>query len=703
MMQEQNMQRALARLLKPRSLAIVGASPEPLSVGNNLLVNLQRFAYAGDIHLVSRSRTEINGRPCVPSIADLPEGIDAAVLIVPAQAVGESLAACATRKIGGVVVFASGFSEQDEAGAKMQQDFAAMAREAGLAVLGPNCIGSVNYTHGVPLTFEPVEPCPPQGPGVCVIAQSGAMQGNIRYALMGRGVPVAQSISTGNEAVISAEDYLDLLIEDESISCFSLFVEQIRNPQRFLKLTARAKAQGKPIVLLHPGKSAGAAEAARSHTGALAGDHAMMKAFVEREGVIVVSGLDELFDVTTLVARYAKQVTGGVAVLSNSGALRGFSLDFCEEIGLQLPELAPRTQQSLREILPSFATISNPLDITAAGMQKPSLFGDSAAALLDDPEVGFLLVAAMGGGKPQQLAKWHAMKPVLMAAQKPVAVTYMGDDYPLDAAFMDEIRASGIPFFRSPDRALRAIARLSAYGTKQILIKDSAEPCDLKLTVPSGTMAEWKGKTILQQLGIKTPRGALAKSTEEAQRIAREIGYPVVMKAQADALAHKSEAGGVIVNIRSDDALRETWDRLYSNVRTYDARLQLDGILIEEMAAPGATEIIVGAKRDSNWGAMLVIGLGGIWTEALHDVVSLPAAAGEDEIKHALSQLKGAAVFGGLRGQKPRDIDALVQLIMKIGALMRCNDKIAEIDLNPVNVYAQGQGCIALDALFVME
>jgi len=703
MMQEQNMQRALARLLKPRSLAIVGASPEPLSVGNNLLVNLQRFAYAGDIHLVSRSRTEINGRPCVPSIADLPEGIDAAVLIVPAQAVGESLAACATRKIGGVVVFASGFSEQDEAGAKMQQDFAAMAREAGLAVLGPNCIGSVNYTHGVPLTFEPVEPCPPQGPGVCVIAQSGAMQGNIRYALMGRGVPVAQSISTGNEAVISAEDYLDLLIEDESISCFSLFVEQIRNPQRFLKLAARAKAQGKPIVLLHPGKSAGAAEAARSHTGALAGDHAMMKAFVEREGVIVVSGLDELFDVTTLVARNAKQVTGGVAVLSNSGALRGFSLDFCEEIGLQLPELAPRTQQSLREILPSFATISNPLDITAAGMQKPSLFGDSAAALLDDPEVGFLLVAAMGGGKPQQLAKWHAMKPVLMAAQKPVAVTYMGDDYPLDAAFMDEIRASGIPFFRSPDRALRAIARLSAYGTKQILTKDSAEPCDLKLTVPSGTMAEWKGKTILQQLGIKTPRGALAKSTEEAQRIAREIGYPVVMKAQADALAHKSEAGGVIVNIRSDDALREAWDRLYSNVRTYDARLQLDGILIEEMAAAGATEIIVGAKRDYNWGAMLVIGLGGIWTEALHDVVSLPAAAGEDEIKHALSQLKAAAVFGGLRGQKPRDIDALIQLILKIGALMRCNDKIAEIDLNPVNVYAQGQGCIALDALFVME
>lgn len=702
-MNQQKMQKALARLLKPRSLAIVGASPEPFSVGNNLLVNLRRFAFAGDLHLVSRSRSDIDGMPCVASIDDLPDGIDAAVLIVPAQAVGDSLAACARRKMGGVVVFASGFSEQDEAGAEMQTQFAAMAREAGLAVLGPNCIGSVNYTQGVPLTFEPVEPCPPKGAGVCVIAQSGAMQGNIRYALMGRGVSVAQSISTGNEAVISAEDYLDLLIEDNSISCFSLFVEQIRNPQRFLKLAARAQERGKPIVLLHPGKSAGAAEAARSHTGALAGDHAMMQTFVERAGVIVVSGLDELFDVTTLVARYTKAVTGGVAVLSNSGALRGFSLDFCEEIGLQLPDLAQKTQQCLRETLPSFATISNPLDITAAGMQKPSLFGDSAAALLDDPAVGFLLVAAMGGGKPQQLTKWHAMKPVLMAAQKPVAVTYMGDDYPLDKIFVDEIRASGIPFFRSPDRALRAIARLSAHGSSQSVIADSTETCSLKVTAASGTMAEWKGKAYLKQLGIKIPRGGLAKSVDEAQTIAREIGYPVVMKAQADRLAHKSEAGGVLINIASNEALRDAWIRLHSNVRAYDESLVLDGILVEELAPGGATEMIVGAKRDAHWGTMLVVGLGGVWTEALHDAVSLPAAAGEAEIKHALTQLKGAAVLRGLRGEQPRDTEALTDLILKIGALMRSNDKITEIDVNPINLYAQGKGCLALDALFVME
>ncbi len=700
-MQNPNMQKNLARLLRPRSLAIVGASPEPFSVGNNLLVNLRRFAFSGTIHLVSRSRSEIDGTPCVASIHDLPEGIDAAVLIVPAQAVGESIEACIDRKIGGVVVFASGFSEQDEAGAKMQDAFSGAARKAGLAVLGPNCIGSVNYAQGVPLTFEPVEPCPPRGAGVCVIAQSGAMQGNIRYALMGRGVPVAQSISTGNEAVICAEDYLDLLIDDPSISCFSLFVEQIRNPQRFLHLAQRARKANKPIVLLHPGKSDGAAEAARSHTGALAGDHATMKASVEREGVVVVSGLDELFDVTTLVARYELPMSGGVAVLSNSGALRGFSLDFCADLGLKLPALSASTQQKLRNILPSFATISNPLDITAAGMQKPSLFGESAAALLDDPATGFLLVAAMGGGKPQQLAKWHAMKPVLEAAGKPVAVAYMGDDYPLDDQFIQEIRESGIPFFRSPDRALRAIARLSAHGDAQQVISDSNHRASVKVSGNAGSMAEWKGKQVLKTLGLRVPEGGLARNLDEALQIAHRVGFPVVMKAQADMLAHKSEAGGVLVGITDDAALSEGWERLYSNVKAYDKNIQLDGILVEEMAPRGATEMIVGAKRDAHWGPMIVVGLGGIWTETLHDAISLPAQAGASEIKQAIGRLKGAALLQGVRGDKPRDVESLVELVLEIGALMRANEAISEIDVNPVNVYPQG--CIALDALFVLE
>ena len=700
---------ALARFLRPRSIAVVGASPEPLSVGNNVLVNLRSFGFSGALHFVSRSRSDIDGAPCVPTIDDLPMGVDALVLIVPAQAVLESIEACARRGVGGVVVFASGFSEQDEAGAQAQAAFAKVAREAGMVVLGPNCIGCVNYADGAPLTFEPVEPCPPRGAGVCVVAQSGAMQGNIRYALMGRGVPVAQSISTGNEAVLSAEDYLDLLIDDPSISAFSLFVEQIRDPQRFLALARRARAAAKPVVLLHPGQSVRAREAAKSHTGALAGDHAIMRACVEREGVIMVNGLDELFDVTTLVARYPRPVMGGVGVLSNSGALRGFSLDFCEEIGLDLPELSASAHDALKAVLPSFAAVDNPLDITAAGMQKPSLFGDSAAIMLDDPRLGFLLVAAMGGGKPQQLNKWRAMRPVLEAAAKPVAVAYMGDDYPLDPQFLQEIRDSGIPFFRSPDRALRALGRLAAHGrlaATEDVQKATTEPAATVGPLAfdaQGPIAEWRGKEILNKLGVATPQGGLAQDLAQARAIAARIGYPVVLKAQADALAHKSEAGGVIVGVADEAALVEAHARLIANVRAHDPALTLDGVLIERMAPRGGLEMIVGARRDPQWGPVIVVGLGGVWTEALHDARILPAQAGKAEIIAALAQLKGAALLGGLRGAPARDVDAIAQVAASIGALMLGDPRIAEIDVNPVNVYAQGEGALALDALIVMN
>jgi acyl-CoA synthetase (NDP forming) len=694
---------ALARLLRPRSIAVVGASPEPLSVGNNVLANLRRFGWKGELHLVSRSRTEIDGHACVPSIDDLPMGVDAAVLVVPAQAVRESVEACARRGIGGVVVFASGFSEQDEEGKTAQDVIAAVARASNMVVLGPNCIGSVNYADGVPLTFEPVEPSPVTGPGVCVVAQSGAMQGNIRYALQGRGVPVAQSVSTGNEAVLSAEDYLDLLVDDPSISVFALFVEQIRHPQNFLTLARRARDAGKPVVLLHPGRSSRAREAAKSHTGALAGDHDVMRAFVEGAGVVVVGGLDELFDTVTLLAHRPRPMPGGLAVLSNSGALRGFSLDFCEDLDLALPELTAPSNEALRNVLPPFAAIDNPLDITAAGMQKPILFGQTAEIMLADPQVGFLLVIAMGGGKPQQFSKWQALKPVLEKADKPVALVYLGDDFPLNDEFMAEVRASGIPFFRSPDRALRAVANVAAYARHLNSPDIMPSPFVVagRLGAKPGPLSEWRSKKLLGDRDIPVPRGGLARDLAEARLIAGTVGYPVAMKVQADEIAHKSDIGGVMLNINDAMRLDASYNRLMQNMLVHAKDVKLDGVLVEKMAPRGGLEMIVGARRDPQWGPVLLVGLGGIWAEALNDVRLMPASAGLDEILHELGRLRGGALLKGLRGHPPRDVAALAGIATEIGALMLADERIMEIDLNPVNVYPNGEGALALDALIV--
>ncbi len=693
----------LARLLRPRSLAVIGASPEPLSVGNNVLANLRRFNWSGELHLVSRSRTEIDGHPCVPGIDDLPMGVDAAILIVPAQAVREQVEACARRGIGGVVVFASGFGEQDEDGRKEQDIIAAIARAANMVVLGPNCIGSVNYADGVPLTFEPVEPNKTKGPGVCVVAQSGAMQGNIRYALQGRGVPVAHSISTGNEAVLSAEDYLELLVEDPSISVFALFVEQIRHPQNFLKLARRARHAGKPVVLLHPGRSSRAREAAKSHTGALAGDHDVMRAFVERAGVILVSGLDDLFDTVTLLSHRPRPLPGGLAVLSNSGALRGFSLDFCEDLDIAIPELAPESVEGLKQVLPSFAAIDNPLDITAAGMQKPILFGQSAEVMLADPQVGFLLVVAMGGGKPQQFSKWQALRPVLEKATKPVALVYLGDGYPLNEDFIKEVSESGIPFFRSPDRALRAISHVAAYARH--LASPDAMPAPYVsaglLAAKPGPLSEWQSKKVLADRGIAVPKGGLARDLAEARLIAGNVGYPVAMKVQADQLSHKTEIGGVMLNVTDAARLDAAYDRLKLNLSIHAPDVKIDGVLVEKMAPRGGLEMIVGASRDPQWGPVLMVGLGGIWAEALNDVRLMPASAGIDEILHELGRLRGGALLRGLRGSAPRDVAALAGLASEIGAMMLADERITEIDVNPVNVYPNGEGVLALDALIV--
>ncbi len=692
------------RLLRPGSLAVVGASPEPLSLGGNVLGNIERFGFAGDLHLVSRSRKEINGRACVPSIDDLPMGVDAVVLMVPVPAVKEAIAACVRRDVGGAVVFASGFGELGDEGRRQQNEIAAMAKAAGLAMLGPNCLGLINFVDQVPLTFEPLQPVVPSGPGICAIAQSGAMAGNIRMALLGGNVPVAYTLSTGNEAVVGAEDVIEGLLDDPAVQLFSVFVEQIRHPKRFLALAAEARRRGKPIVLMHPGRSARSREAAKSHTGALAGDHAVMRAFVASEGVVLVESLDELFDASRLLTRYPRPVPGGAAIMSNSGAIRGFALDFCEGIDLPLPELAADTCDELKQVLPDFAAIDNPLDITAQGMQKPSMFGDSAQALLHDPQVGALLVAAMGGSPAQQMGKWKTLRPVLKAADKPVAVAYLGDNWPLADEFLVDIKDSGVPFFRSPERAMRAFAHLMRYGR---MLTETQVRADLAVTVsgapPKGPVVEYRGKAMFAEAGIAVPRGALARSGDDAVRMARELGFPVVLKAQAPALMHKSDVGGVAVGLADETAVRAAWDIMTAKVAAARPDLVLDGILVEAMAPRGGVELIAGARRDPAWGEVLMIGLGGIWAEALGDVRLLRADASAGQIEAELNRLKGARLLHGYRGSPPCDVPALVETLMRIGALLRAVPALTEIDVNPLVVYPAGQGVLALDALLVAE
>lgn len=689
----------LDRLLRPRSVAIVGVSPEPGHMGGSVLANLERCRFEGEIHLVSRSRPEINGRRCTPSIDDLPQGVDVAVLVIPQTAVLDAIAACGRRGVGGAIVFASGYAEVGEAGRADQDKLAAAARAANVAILGPNCIGMCSFAVGAALTFEfNVERPPAEAkPKIGMVAQSGAVAAIMRMAFLAKGLGVTYYISTGNEADLTAEDFLGALIDDDDTQVATLFVEQIRRPQAFLEIAQRARARRKPIVVMHPGRSQRARTSASSHTGALAGDHAVMTALLSHAGVTVVDTLEELLDTAELLARFEPPVHGP-GIITNSGAIKGFALDFCDGLGFDIPRLGEASLTALKAALPPFASLDNPVDVTAQVLRDVTIWTRSAQALLADPGIGSLCLPMVAGSQKLAMDKVNALLPTILAAGKPAVIAVLGDDFPVPPDFIAAFRGAGIPVLRSPERALRALAHATAYG-QRLAAQDAAPPPAALPPLPGrGVLAEHAGKQYLAALGIAVPQGALARNRDEAVEIAARTGYPVALKAQAAALAHKSDAGGVVLNIADAGALRAAWDEVTRNVAARQGGLALDGMLVERMA-PRGVELIVGARRDPHWGPVLLVGLGGIWTEALDDVRLMPADLSHDGIMAEIGRLKGARLLHGLRGSAPVDIAAIADVAMKLGALMRARHEVSEVDINPLMAYPGG--VLALDALIV--
>jgi acyl-CoA synthetase (NDP forming) len=637
------------------------------------------------------------------SIDELPEGIDAALLAVPAHAVASAVEACGRRGIGGVVVFASGFAEVDGTGQAAQRELAALARRSGLALAGPNCLGAVNFVDGVPLTFGAVEPAPVgDRAALGIVAQSGAMSFALLYAAQSEGIPLSYTISTGNEAVVGVEDYLAFLLADEHTRAVALLVEQIRRPERFLSLAAQARAMGKALCILHTGSSERGRQAARSHTGALAGDQAVIRALLRREAVVIVESFDELIDVAGVLTRCRLPTRDGLAFLTDSGALKSHALDVCDGLKIDLPEPTPKTEAALRALLPSFAIASNPVDITAQALNDPSLYGKAGAALLEDPQVGALVVAAMPGSPLQFAQQVDAMLPAVSAANKPVLYTVMGGQLPLPLEELNRIRAAGLPLFRSPERAMRAAGHLISYArTSRAAAERRPSPPGDSASLPAGApLTEHRAKALLAAHGVPVPAGGVAARFEDALQITRSIGYPVVLKAQAASLLHKSDVGGVILGVHDDSALGEAWQRLHRQVRAARPDLAIEGVLVERMAPPGV-ELVVGARRDPEWGAVLLVGLGGVWIEVMRDVRLISAHADREEVLAELRQLRAWPLLDGARGTVKCDVEALADAVCAIARLVRDTPNLAELDVNPLIVLPAGQGVVALDAVFL--
>lgn len=687
--------KAVARFLNPRSVAIIGISTRAGSAGQIILQCLKVNDFKGDIHLVGRTDELIDGRPVLKSANELPEGVDLAVFTLPAAAVREGIEACVRRQVGSALVFAAGFAEVGDYAS--QDAVTATARAAGLAVVGPNCLGITNNVDGMWLHMlfarqarRGVEN------GVAYVGQSGGLLGHFQRASDGRGIPVSYVISTGNEAGLESTDFLEFLVDDRATRVIVLYCEEIRRPQAFLAALRRSRAAGKPVVMLLAGRSAKARKAAQSHTGALIGDFAMVRAQVEDAGAIVVSTMDETMDLVEILQRFPQPPSKGPGILTASGAYVGLTDDFAEDIGLEIPELEPATLKKIKDTLPSYGNYGNPLDTTAGFM--PSMLPGVVKALIDDPNVGMLFISF-----PINTAiPVRAFNEGMAHSPKPKVMVALGDTWKLGADVDEAVKESPAVYSRSSDRMLRAIAHYTRYGRllARPRVTGTAAPVTELPKLGNGAQPEWLGKKVLAAAGIRVPDGKLAQTPEEAVAIAREIGYPVVMKAQAAALSHKTEAGGVALNLTHESAVREAWDAMMQNVKRAAPDIDLDGILVEQMA-PRGVELMVGAKRDPGWGTVLLLGLGGVWVEALGDVLELPSSADEAQVREALSKLRSAKLLAGVRGAPPADIDAVVQAVLTISRLMIRVPELTEIDVNPLMVHAEGEGATALDALIV--
>ena len=694
---------SLERLLRPRSVAIVGASDKPGALGASVLSNLDRSGYAGAIHLINPKRTEIGNRPCLASIDDLPDGVDAAVLAVPRAAVLPSIEALARRRVGAAVIFSAGFAEGGEEGLADQGEITRIASEVGMVIEGPNCLGMVNHVDRIPLTFiETASEALGARAGIAIVSQSGAMAAVLGVTFASRDLGLSYSISTGNEAASGVEDYVEFLVEDTSTRVIAMIVEQFRKPARFLAAAHKAHAKGKRIVLLHPGRSSAARESAATHTGAMAGDYQVMRAKVERAGVILVETLEELGDVAEIALRCPVLSAGGPAVLGESGAFKALTLDLCEELGLDLPPINDQTAPALRAVLPSFVGVSNPLDLTAQGLVEPDLYHRTLTALFDDTRFASIVACIIQTDPVTSAIK---LPPILKAVQerkpvKPLIFAGLDEGAPIPADYIAQLRALGIVYFPSTERAFRALKRIDAFAARDIATRTAAPVAITGLPSHGGVIPEYKAKQILAPLGIPFPEGRLATSLEQALTAAAAIGYPVVLKAQSPDLSHKSDAGGVVVGLADATSLKEGWAKLHADVARHRPDLTLDGVLIEAMGKRGI-ELIIGARNDPDWGPVILAGFGGITAEILGDVRILTPDLPADAIIRELHRLKNAPLLRGFRGSPPLDVNAAARIVATLGQLLLAEPAIREIDLNPVVIYPDGEGAVALDALML--
>ena len=688
-------------ILKPRTIAVVGASRSANTIGHQVLTNLIHHGFTGSVHPVNPKAASVSSIRAAPSIGAIGEPVDLAIIVVPKEHVATVVEECGTAGVRGLVVISAGFREIGGEGVERERVLMEIVRRHGMRMVGPNCMGVINADPAISMngTFAPT--MPPFG-AAGFVSQSGALGLSVLDYAAEYGIGIAQFVSIGNKPDVSGNDLLLQWENDPAISRILMYVENFGNPRKFLELAGRITKR-KPIIALKSGRSTAGARAAASHTGALAASDATVDALLAQAGVLRARSMEELFDMAMAFGEQPLPRSRRTAVITNSGGPGILTADALEAQGMEIPELARATIETLAPLLPGEASLRNPLDMIAAATS--SSYRSALTAVLADPGIDAAVAIFV---PPLGVRQEDVAEAIVAAAKsypaKPVLAVLMGrDGLPEGRA---ELNAADIPAYIFPESAARALAALNhqrewvdrpvSQWTPLAVDRDRARRIvERARSAGVSKLDELDALELFDAYGIPTAPARLATSPAECAEVAAAVGFPVVLKIVSPEIVHKSDVGGIIVDVEDEAEAEAGFTRIAQTVRRANPEATITGVLVQGMVH-GGRELIAGMTRDRLFGPLVMFGLGGIYVEALRDVTFRMAPFGDAEARDMLAGIRGAALLGAVRGQPAVDRDALVAVLRRISQLAVDFPEIGEVDVNPLLGFADR--AVAVDA-----
>ena len=706
---------SLEALLRPVSVAVVGASNDPTRIGGRPIRYLRAARYAGRIYPVNPRHAQVQGLTAFAGIADVPEAPDLAIVAVPAPSVVETVEACAARGVRAAVVFSAGFAEMGAEGRRLQDRLGAVAARTGMRVVGPNCLGVYNSELGAYATFSTtLEDGYPTPGRVALVSQSGAYGSHLSLLARKRNIDIRYWVTTGNEVDVSVPEVLGWLAEQDDVAVIMAHAEGITDRDALLRALATARARRKPVVFQKVGVTEIGAQAARSHTASLAGADPVYEAAFRQFGAYRARDTDEMLDIAYAARFGLFPESPRVALVSISGGVGVQMADAAVGFGLDVAPLSEAAQARLKAALP-YASPRNPVDITAQAFNRIDLIGDNLGIVIEegrhDAVVAFFTYVAAADGMVEPVRRAieaaHARRPECPLVLSIVAPPEVVREY----------EAVGCPVFEDPTRAVRAVGALHRFGRSFAEHADrrpgrpdsetptptapGPKPAPPAAPLPAGPLSERAAKRLLAEAGVPVVEEELARTAEEAARIAGAFGKPVAIKLCAPAVLHKTELGGVVLDVATPPEAREAYETITARARASDPAVAIEGVLVAPMVS-GGVETILGIRRDPTFGPVVMFGLGGTLVEVIADVSFRVAPFDEAEARRLIAETRADTVLRGVRGRGPYDVDALAAALARLSAFAAAHgDRIDSAEINPFVVLPEGQGAVALDAVIV--